>query len=94
MNKESCLLNTHLAGSYADIFKLTLLQNRVSAKSRKSGKSRRNACRLKNVREKPGNSTNSRDNQGNSWEIVCLCFFDKSISRLFGNAVLRIELFC
>ena len=45
---------------------------RVSAKSRNSGKNQGNAFCLKNIREKSGNSTNSRDNQGNIRRIVSL----------------------
>ena len=39
-----------------------------------------NVYRLKNIKEKPGNSTNSGDNHGDTGEIVCLCSFYKSIS--------------
>ena len=51
--------------------------HRVSAKlgnSGKSGKNQGNAFCLKNIREKSGNLTNSRDNQGNIMEIVSLFF--------------------
>ena len=39
-----------------------------------------NAFCIKIVREKLGNSTNSRDNRGNIWDIACLCFINRSIS--------------
>ena len=49
------------------------LHTRMSAKS---GKNEGNVFCRKNIREKSGDSTNSRDNQGNIREIVSL-FFQK-----------------
>ena len=60
--------------------------SRASAKSGNSGENQANGLCLKYIREKSGNLTNARDDQGNIRKNFCPCFFSQLISQYAKKA--------